>query len=248
MSTQANPIAANGRIRVWDLPLRVFHWLLVVAVALAFLSSEEDSALSQWHIISGWVAGVLIVFRLAWGFVGGEHSRFSSFIRPSAVGAHVGELLRGRPEPSVGHNALGAISVLLLLLLIGATVWTGATLPGGAGEEAHELIAWTLLALVVVHVVAVILMSLLTRENLVRAMIGGTKSADRNPAARDARAPGVLALLLGLLVIAGTAYAITAYDPQAFTLRSAESFEHRAAGSGERVNGDDGEAGHAEGD
>jgi cytochrome b len=222
------------RIRVWDLPLRLFHWLLVITIALVFLSSEEDSALNNWHVLAGWVAGLLLVFRIAWGFVGGEHSRFAEFIRPSALGHHIGELLRGRAERSLGHNPLGALSVLLLLALIAATVWSGIIL----AEEVHELLAWTLLALVAVHIVAVVLMSLLTRESLVAAMITGTKRAERHAGARDATRPGVVSLIVAAAVVAGAIYAVRAYDPLAFTLRSAEDYEHR--GEGRRDGGNRG--------
>jgi cytochrome b len=216
----------SARINVWDLPLRLFHWLLVVAIALAFLSSEEDSLLNQWHVLSGWVAGILVTFRLAWGFFGGEHSRFAEFVRPSALRGHIRELLRGRAEATVGHNPLGGLSVLLLLTLVAAVVSTGVILM----EELHEVLAWTLLALVAIHIAAVILMSLLTRESLVGAMIVGSKSAHRHPEARDAKRPGPLGVGLGALVLFGAAYAVRAYDPLAFTLRSAESYEHRSEG------------------
>lgn len=229
METTPAPLQP-ARIRVWDLPLRLFHWLLVIAIALAFLSAEEDSLLNQWHILAGWVAGILIVFRIVWGFVGGEHSRFVDFVRPSGIGRHIGELLRGRAEPSLGHNALGALSVLLLLALIAATVWTGVILM----EDVHELLGWTLLALVAVHVAAVVLMSFLTRENLVAAMVTGSKPASRHAGAGNARRPGVAGLIVAAGVVGGTIYAIRTYDPLAFTLRSAEDYEHAAAG---RQNG-----------
>ena len=235
MKAPSKPTNIGGRVRVWDLPLRLFHWLLVVAVALAFLSAEEDSALNQWHVLSGWVAGLLIVFRLCWGFAGGEHARFSSFVRPSRVSSHLGELLRFRPEPSLGHNALGALSVILLLLLVGATVMTGAML----AEDIHELIAWTLLGLVALHVTAVILMSFLTRENLVSAMIGGTKPARLHPGATDARAAGAAAFLIAILVLAGAVAVIMSYDSQAFILRSAEAYEHRDEAGSRRQGGND---------
>ena len=225
---------AEPRIRVWDLPLRLFHWLLVAAIAVAFLSSEEDSALNQWHVLSGWIAGLLILFRIVWGFAGGEHSRFADFVRPSALRHHVAELLRGRAAPSLGHNALGAMGVLLLLALVGATVATGVLVM----EEPHELIAWTLLALVALHVAAVVLMSAMTRENLVRAMIGGTKKAASHPGARDAARPRLGGMLLAALVIAGSAYAVRAWDPLAFTPRSAEDYEH-GAGQHRTGGGDD---------
>lgn len=90
---------AKQSIKVWDLPLRLFHWVLVIAIAVAFLSSEEDSALKEWHVLSGWVAAILILFRLVWGFIGGEHSRFSDFIRPSRIGRHVSMIAKGQRDP-----------------------------------------------------------------------------------------------------------------------------------------------------
>lgn len=231
MATASSEVTRGESVRVWDLPLRLFHWSLVIAIAVAFLSSEEDSPLSDWHIASGWVVAVLIVFRLVWGFIGGEHSRFADFVKPSAIGHHVQDLLRMRSKPSLGHNALGAISALALLALIAATVWTGIMMAEGGGEDIHELIAYILLALIAVHILAVIAMSLLTRDNLVRAMVIGRKRADRHPAASEARRPTLFAYLLGALVIAGTVYAILTYDPAAFQLRSADSFEHQGRDS-----------------
>ena len=220
------------RVKVWDLPLRLFHWALVIAIAIAFLSAEEDSALNEWHVLSGWIAGVLIVFRVVWGFVGGEHSRFSDFVHPSRIPDHVSDLLRGRAEATLGHNPLGAMSVLLLLVLIAATVWTGA-FGGESVEDLHEIIGWTLLAIVALHVAAVIVMSVLQRENLARAMVTGDKPAARHLGAVDSRPPSLIGIILALLVVIGCVYAILEYDPQAFTLRSAEAFEHRAAAAGD---------------
>lgn len=221
---------SHRSIRLWDWPLRLFHWLLVIAIALAFLSSEEDSVLNQWHVLSGWVASILIAFRLAWGFVGGEHSRFSDFVRPSLIADHVSSLFRGRRNAVFGHNPLGAVSVLILLALVAATVSTGAL---GASDGLHEVIAWTLLAMVGLHVAAVIAMSLLERENLVRAMVTGKRPAIRHPRSTDARPPRLGGFVVAILVVIGVAYAIVQYDPQAFTLRSAESFEHRAGVGGD---------------
>ena len=218
----------SGReVRVWDWQLRLFHWLLVLAIAIAFLSAEEDSPLNQWHVLSGWVAGILIVFRLVWGFVGGEHSRFSDFVRPSRISDHIYGLAHGSRDTTLGHNPLGAVSVLILLSLIAATVWTGA-FGGGVATDLHEVIGWTLLAMVGLHIVAVIAMSLLQRENLLRAMVTGNKPAARHPEAIGARPPSLLGIFVAALVLVATVYAILQYDPQAFTLRSADSFEQRA--------------------
>jgi len=229
------------RVKVWDLPVRLFHWTLVIAIALAFVSAEEDSALNQWHVLSGWVAGILVIFRIAWGYVGGEHSRFSDFIRPSRIGSHLSGLLRGRSEPALGHNPLGGLSVLILLTLTAVTVWSGAF--GGEGaEDLHEIVGGTLLAMVGVHVAAVIVMSLLERENLARAMVTGDKPLARHPGATDARRPSMAGLAVAAVVLAGTVYAVLLYDPQAFTLRSAEAYEYRpdpAAGNADAKPGGD---------
>ncbi len=224
--------ASKERVRVWDLPVRLFHWTLVIAIALAFLSAEEDSSLNQWHVLSGWVAGILVIFRIAWGYVGGEHSRFSDFIRPSRIGSHLSGLLSRKEQPTLGHNPLGGLSVLILLALTAVTVWSGA-FGGEAAEELHEIVGWTLLAMVGLHVAAVIVMSFLERENLVRAMVRGDKPLSRHPGATDAKRPGAVGLIVAAVVLAGTVYAVLSYDPQAFTLRSAESYEHRADAAGD---------------
>lgn len=233
-TTASNPVtspaagAQQTPVKVWDLPLRLFHWLLVITIALAFLSSEEDSALNQWHIVAGWVAGILIVFRLVWGFVGGEHSRFVDFIRPSRIGHHIAELFHGRAERTLGHNPLGGVSVVVLLVLSAATIWTGA-FGAERAEDLHELIAWTLLAFVGLHIVAVVLMSLLLRENLVKAMVTGKKQVARGAGRTNAKRPTVIGVVITMLVMAGTIYGILQYDPQAFTLRPAEAFEKSAS-------------------
>ena len=223
--------AKSGSVRVWDLPLRLFHWFLVLAIVVAFLSSEEDSPLNQWHILAGWVAGILIVFRLVWGFVGGEHSRFADFVRPSRIGEHVAGLLQRSAEPAVGHNPLGGMSVLILLALIATTVWTGA-FGGESAEGIHELVAWTLLGFVGVHVAAVVIMSVLQRENLITAMITGRKRAVHYTDALDAKRPSSAGIALATLVLVGTVYGVLQYDPQAFTLRPAESFEQSGTVTG----------------
>lgn len=226
MATQTLPGTDRNRsIRVWDLPLRLFHWLLVAGIAVAFLSSEEGSPLSDWHIASGWVAAVLIVFRIFWGLVGGEHSRWSDFVRPSGLASHFRELARFRPGPTLGHNPLGALSVVVLLALIAGVVWTGAAL-GEAGEDLHELLAWTLLALIALHVFAVVVMSILSRENLISAMVTGRKPADRHPDAHHARRPPWYGFIFAALVIAGSIYAVRTFDPLAFTPRSVQAYEH----------------------
>lgn len=213
--------ATTGRtahIRVWDLPVRLFHWLLVATILVAFLSAEEDSGFSAWHIPAGWIAAVLIAFRLVWGFVGGEHARFADFLKPGEIGHHVGSLFSGKPERSIGHNALGGLAIIALLGTVAGIIYTGATMQGDAGEELHETLGNVLLALIALHVIAVIAMSLLTKDNLIRAFVTGRKRADQHPGVADARPPASLAIPVAAVAMGGAAYGITLIDAVAFVL------------------------------
>ncbi|QWT15529.1 cytochrome b/b6 domain-containing protein [Sphingobium xenophagum] len=225
------------RIRVWDLPVRLFHWLLVATILVAFLSSEEDSALAPWHVPAGWVAAILIAFRLVWGFVGGEHARFSDFLKPSQIAHHIGGLLSGKPERSIGHNALGGIAIIALLGTVGGIAYSGAAMQGEAEGGLHETLANVLLGLIALHVIAVIAMSLLTKDNLIGAFITGKKSADLHPGVSDALPPTSLALPVAAIIIAGSAYTVTKFDPLAFTPGAhAEAGEGGNSERGERGN------------
>jgi cytochrome b len=218
---------STGRVRVWDLPVRVFHWLLVATILIAFLSSEEESALAPWHVPAGWVAAVLIAFRLVWGFIGGEHARFADFLKPAQLAHHIGGLFSGKPERSVGHNALGGLAIVALLGTVGAIVYTGVTMQGDAEGGLHETLANILLGLIAMHVLAVIAMSLLTRDNLIGAFISGSKRAYPYPGVSDARPPATFALPMAAIAIAGMTYGATVVDPLAFTPGA-----HAGAGEG----------------
>lgn len=187
-------------VLIWDLPVRVFHWSMVACFAGAWLTSESES----WrlvHVTLGWTLGALVLFRLMWGLIGSRHARFTSFVRgPAAVKRYLGSLLRGRPEAHAGHNPAGALAIVGLLALGVVTVASGwATyedIGPGLLEELHEGAASAMLALVGLHVAAVIGSSLLHRENLVRSMWTGRKQAPATEAIRrDWRALAAAMLL-----------------------------------------------------
>lgn len=219
-------------IPVWDLPVRLFHWSLVGAITIAFLSSAENSLIAGWHTASGWVAAVLIAFRLVWGLVGGKYARFANFIRTKGIVGHLRALASGRPERSVGHNPAGGLAIVGLLALTGIVVFTGVQLLSGGEEDFHEATAYALLGLIVVHVAAVIATSLLTRENLVAAMVTGRKIAAFHPGARNPIRSSPFALLLAVGVMVAAVIGATRIDPSAFAFRSLESAE---SGEGEKA-------------
>jgi len=195
-------VASGGKVLVWDLPVRVFHWLLAASFAGAWLTAEHE----RWrllHITFGCTVLALAVLRLVWGIVGSPHARFAAFVRgPRAAASYLGGLARGRPQHYLGHNPAGGLAIVALLALAISAAATGlATYTlGDAWEEVHETLANVMLGLVGVHVAAVIASCWLHRENLVAAMFTGRKrGVPERGGARPWRGLGIalLAAVLG---------------------------------------------------
>jgi cytochrome b len=189
------------RTLVWDLPTRIFHWLLVVSFAGAWLTAESE----RWrdaHVLLGYTVGGLLVFRLLWGFLGTRYARFSSFVYgPRAVIDYLRSLATRRPQHFVGHNPAGALVIFALLALLAVVVASGWAIFAAVGpealEELHEAAATATLALVFIHIAGVVVSSRLHRENLVGAMISGYKPVAA-PAAAGTRWAIALLLLLAV--------------------------------------------------
>lgn len=191
-------------ILVWDIPTRVFHWLLVICFAGAWLTSESER-LQMIHYAFGYSACVLVIFRVVWGFIGTRYARFTQFLKgPAEMMSHAKGLLSSNPHNTVGHNPVGGIvmvGLMLLILLIGLTGYFSVKeFLGDLMGEAHEAIASLALAAVVIHIAAAIIMSLLQKENLVRSMVTGKKQGLPEQAIRFPQ------YLIGLLLILGSAY------------------------------------------
>lgn len=203
-------------ILIWDLPLRLFHWLFAASFAGAWLTAESDEWLSL-HTFLGYLMLGLIVFRLVWGLIGSRYARFSSFLYgPRAGLAYLSQTLSGTAKRHLGHNPAGSQVVFLLLglgLLVGLSglfAQGGEEQQGAAAgvlgyalgkaiKEGHEFLAELMLLLVFVHLAGVALESWLHRENLPRSMVTGRKQAEADvPAAR----PNILVAALLLLAVA----------------------------------------------
>ncbi len=210
----------SSRIRVWDLPTRIFHWALAACVIGLLATGYIGGGLMNWHFRLGYSVAALLAFRLIWGFVGGRWSRFSSFIHsPAALIKHLGG--RGDAASDAGHSPTGALSVfgLLLILLLqvlsgmssdDAITFTGPLAPLLSGNlvslatDYHKDIGqWIVLALVILHVLAILFYAVWKKKNLTAAMITGDKSfTDVLPASRDTAATRVAALLVFLICCA----------------------------------------------
>ncbi|HEX7889518.1 MAG TPA: cytochrome b/b6 domain-containing protein [Ramlibacter sp.] len=214
------------RVRVWDLPTRVFHWSLAASLAGLAATGYAGGAWMEWHARLGSAVLALLAFRIVWGCIGGRWSRFASFLpTPAAVKAY----LRGqaKPEQEAGHSPLGALSVLAMLLVLFAQVATGLLSDDGGGftgalnDKVSSALAsaatllhkqvgqWLLLGLVLLHVVAIAFYRIVRRRKLVRAMIGGDKLLPyRASPARDDGASRALAALVLCVCAAAVGWSV----------------------------------------
>jgi cytochrome b len=190
-------------VTVWDLPVRLVHWLIALCFTGAYITAESES----WrllHVTLGYTMGGLIVFRVIWGLVGSRYARFSEFVRsPSAVLQYLRSLFTKSPEHFTGHNPAGAIAVLLLLGLGAAISVSGYAmyndLAGEWVEEVHELLANAMLAIVLIHIAAVLISSHLHKENLPLAMITGKKRRIASAAIASTWRSVALVILLAVI-------------------------------------------------
>ena len=224
-SKESRTSRGSGRlIRVWDLPTRVFHWLLVILVLICFITGKIGGTWMSYHIWAGCAVLGLLMFRLVWGFVGGRHARFSAFVRaPGAVLRYARTLLRPEATKFLGHNPLGGWSVLAMLLALAVQAVTGLFANDDIFTEGplypwiskatsdwlthiHKLNQGVVLLLVGVHVMAVLFYLIMKHENLIQPMFTGRKrwygqsEASGNHLGRAALAAGLVAAGIYLLV------------------------------------------------
>jgi cytochrome b len=223
----AGPAAARpARRKVWDAPTRLVHWLLAGLVAFSWWSAEEHHM--DWHRWSGLAVVGLLVFRLYWGFAGPETARFARFVKgPGAVLAYAGKLFRADYRAGFGHNPLGALSVVAILLALIAQVGLGLFAMDTDGLESGPLARYVsydfaeaagdlhedafniLLALIGLHIAAIAFYLLAKRINLIGPMITGSRRAEGadGPPAGIGQTP-LWRFLLGVALAAGVVWLI----------------------------------------
>lgn len=203
------------KVKVWDLPLRLFHWALVLAIGGAVVTGEIGGSWADWHGRAGLLVLGLLVFRVIWGFVGSTHARFASFFpTPSRLIAYLKGVWQGP-----GHNPLGALSVLALLAVLAAQVATGLFANDDIAFEGplfhlvdkplsdeltgwHARIFWGLVSLIGLHVASIAFYARVKKQNLMLPMVTGYK---RLPKAVAAPIKGpALGRFVTAAVLAGT--------------------------------------------
>ena len=216
-------------VRVWDLPTRVFHWLLAACVVASVISAKIGGNAMLWHFRLGYVVFALLGFRILWGLVGGRWSRFASFVHAPATTLRY---LRGQTHANeqldVGHSPLGALSVIGLIAILALQVGTGLfaddeisnTGPlikfvSGATSALftswHKNFGqWLILTLVALHVAAILFYLLKKKHNLVRPMITGDKPLPSSvPASADTTGSRLAAAALLALCAGAVAWLVS---------------------------------------
>lgn len=207
------------KIRVWDLPTRLFHWGLAVLLIVSVVTQGMGGNAMEWHFRSGYAVLVLIAFRILWGLVGTHYARFSSFLYgPSAMLGY----LRGKDAGTPGHNPLGSLSVFLLLGAFLAQAVSGlyanddiaydGPLVKFIGKELSDKITWfhkdvsatAIYVLVGLHVLAILYYRLARKRNLMRPMLTGDQEVEFDAVAANDSWP-MRAFALGLLLLCAAA-------------------------------------------
>ena len=222
-----NPEAV--KVRVWDLPTRLFHWALAACVIGSVVSAKIGGNAMEWHFRSGYTILALLAFRLLWGIVGGRWSRFASFLyAPSTLRRYLRGGSRDDEHHEVGHSPLGALSVFALLALLSAQVGSGlfaddeiasagplVKFVSGATSSLltswHKTFGqWLIIVLVLLHVAAIVAYRLRLGRDLVTPMVLGDKRLPAGvPGSADTLATRGLALLLLALCASAVAWLVT---------------------------------------
>jgi cytochrome b len=192
-SKKENGSAYPHQIRVWDLPTRIFHWFIVIFVAISFTTGMVGGNWMIYHLKSGYIILTLLLFRLGWGFWGGHYSRFISFVRgPSAVMGYAKTLLRKESPKVLGHNPMGGWSVMAMLAALLVQVGTGlfanddiatqGPLYGWVSKSTSDWLTGihifnkgVIIFLIVLHLSAVLFYLLIKHDNLIVPMITGRR-------------------------------------------------------------------------
>jgi cytochrome b len=214
----ARSVAQPGftRIRLWDLPIRIFHWSLMIAVITAIITGKIGGSLMEIHAKAGLAIIGLVTFRLTWGVVGSTHARFLNFApTPAKIKAYVKGQWQG-----VGHNPLGALSVFALLGLLAVQAGTGLFTNDDiafAGPfydlvdnalssrlaSVHHLLSTVLLVLLALHVIAIIFYVRFKKDNLVKPMVTGWKEVKSGKSATQG---GLFALIAAVIIAVAAVY------------------------------------------
>jgi cytochrome b len=180
---------------IWDLPLRIFHWLFAITILASWYTSDQDHDLIELHMQLGFLAIGLIVFRLLWGFIGSKHSRFASFLpTPKQLFSYIKNLTNNKNVTSVGHNPLGSLMVIVMIglvslqavsgLFINDDIFSAGPYYGSVSKEIEQVMMFLhhhtfdyMIAAIALHLIAIFYYVRIKKQSLILPMITGKKLA-----------------------------------------------------------------------
>lgn len=215
-----------ARVRIWDLPLRIFHWLLAALVVFSYVTGKVGGAWIEWHFRSGYTILSLLLFRLLWGFAGSHYARFANFLpSPSRIWLTL-RAQGSRVKVSAGHSDIGTLSVYALLIVLVVQASTGLFSNDGSFSEGplarfvsnaisnrlstlHYYNHWLVVGLTALHVAAIAFYLSVRRQDLITPMLTGDKLGIAAPAAEDGAAIRLRALVLAAIAGGIVFYLVT---------------------------------------
>jgi cytochrome b len=222
----------SDRIRVWDLPTRIFHWALAVLVVFSFTTGKVGGGWMEWHLKSGYAILALLIFRLAWGAVGSQTARFASFVRgPRAAWAHARELLASRYVALPGHNPLGGWMVVVLIAMLLLQTTSGLFADDEIATQGplavmvsnalvsrlsaiHAYNSWAIAGAVAVHVLAIVLYRWRFKADLTSPMLHGWTAVPPGTRRADLSQASPALALIALACAAAFVYWLVAIFPK----------------------------------
>lgn len=221
----------TSRRLVWDLPLRLFHWLFALSIVSSYVTAKLGFDWMQIHFYLGYFMIGLLVFRVIWGFIGPRHARFSSFLaKPAVIWSYAQHMFDRNSTPSVGHNPVGGLMVILMLLLVivqvatglfatDASIWTGPYYPSVKSSTAsllstiHSVNVNIILGAVGLHILAIIYYHTFKKQSLVPSMFTGYKSAAHVPAHHAISSSQLFKAIIVCAIAACLVYVLLANAP-----------------------------------
>lgn len=219
-------------IKVWDLPVRIFHWSLVLLFIAAYVTNALGPSYFQYHLWTGYAVIVLVTFRIIWGIVGTYHARFINFVRnPITTAKYALATLKNKEPHYTGHNPLGAIMVVLLLLTILIQAITGlfandeifnlGPLYAYISDELslkltslHRQLFYWILGAILLHIIAILIHLFFKKENLIKAMFTGKKSANALEGGKSISSSRVLLAVIIVIALATLLTWIIVHAPE----------------------------------
>ena len=193
------------RVLVFDVPVRMFHWLMVIFFLTSIIIAntvDDDSATFSYHMMSGMMIGVLLVFRFIWGFIGSTYARFSTFmLKPSQLFGYFKEVIGSKTTRYLNHNPASSFAAVLMFIAVIGLLVSGYLMVGAGQEsakEVHEIFAQLFVITVIAHIIGVIYHQIRHRDGMITSMIDGKKLPvkGQHPNSSQSKGAGVVLLLI----------------------------------------------------